>query len=305
MSSAIAKSSGMAGKKQKPQWISHLIALLFAAVCILPFILIVSSSLTNEFALNENGYQLIPSEFDTLAYEYIFKNPATIIRSYGVTILITVATTAFGVLFMAMIAFPLSRKNCKFKRSLSFYVFFTMLFSGGLVPSYILITQYLQMKDNILVLIIPSLINPFFIIMIRTFFQSLPDSLFESAKIDGASEFRIFFSMTMPLSIPVLASVAFFTAMGKWNDWYTPMLYINNQDLVPLQYMLYRIQNDLQVLLSAMTNSVSSITIDPHDLPGNNLVMAMAVVATGPMLVVFPFFQRYFVQGLTVGAVKG
>lgn len=304
MSSTTVAISSTPVRKQKVQWVSHLIAILFAVICIIPFILVVSASLTNEFALNENGYRLIPSEFDTLAYEYIFKNPKTILQSYGVTILITVATTVFGVIFMAMIAFPISRKNCKFRRSLSFYVFFTMLFSGGLVPSYILITQYLHMNDNILVLIIPSLINPFFIIMIRTFFQNLPDSLFESAKIDGASEFRIFFSMSLPLSIPVLASVAFFTAMGKWNDWYTPMLYINKEALVPLQYMLYRIQNDLQVLLSAMNNT-SSITIDPHDLPGNNLVMAMAVVATGPMLVVFPFFQRYFVQGLTVGAVKG
>lgn len=205
---------------------------------------------------------------------------------------------------MAMIAYPLSRRNCSFRSPLSFYIFFTMLFSGGLVPSYILMTQYLHLKDNILVLIIPSLINAFYVIMIRTFFQSLPESLFESAKIDGASEFRIFFSIAMPLSVPVLASVAFFTAMGKWNDWYTAMLYINREDLIPLQYMLYRIQNNLQVLLSAMTN-VSGIAIDPHDLPGNNLIMAMAVVATGPMLFVFPFFQKYFVEGLTVGAVKG
>lgn len=291
-------------KKLKPQWISHTIAMLFAVICIIPFIIVISSSLTNEFALNENGFQIWPSEFDTTAYQYIFKNPESILRSYAVTIIITVATTVFGVLFMAMIAYPLSRRNCSFRRPLSFYIFFTMLFSGGLVPSYILTTQYLKLKDNILVLIIPSLINAFYIIMIRTFFQKLPDSLFESAKIDGASEFRIFFGIAMPLSVPVLASVAFFTAMGKWNDWYTPMLYINKEELVPLQYMLYRIQNNLQVLLSAMTN-VSGITVDPHSLPGNNLIMAMAVVAAGPMMFVFPFFQRYFVQGLTVGAVKG
>ncbi len=225
-------------------------------------------------------------------------------NSYGVTILVTVATTVLGVLFMAMIAYPLSRRNCKFRRFLSFYIFFTMLFSGGLVPGYILTTQYLHLKDNILVMIVPSLVNAFHVIMIRTFFQRLPDSLFESAKIDGASEFRIFFSIAMPLSVPVLASVAFFTAMGKWSDWYTAMLYINKEELVPLQYLLYRIQNNLQVLLSAMTN-VTGITINPRDLPGNNLIMAMAVVATGPMLFVFPFFQKYFVQGLTMGAVKG
>lgn len=290
--------------KKKPQWIAHTVAMLFAVACIIPFIIVISSSFTNEFALSEYGYPIWPTVFDTTAYEYIFRNPEMILKSYGVTILTTVATTVLGVLFMAMIAYPLSRRNCKFRRPLSFYVFFTMLFSGGLVPSYILMTQYLHLKDNILVLIVPSLINAFYVIMIRTFFQRLPESLFESAKIDGASEIRIFFSIAIPLSVPVLASVAFFTAMGKWNDWYTAMLYINDQDLVPLQYMLYRIQNNLQVLLSAMTN-VSGIVVDPHDLPGNNLIMAMAVVATGPMMFVFPFFQKYFVQGLTVGAVKG
>ncbi len=290
--------------KKKTQWISHTIAILFSAVCIIPFLIVISSSLTNEFALSEYGYQIWPTVFDTTAYQYIFRNAEMVVNAYLVTILTTVVTTVFGVLFMAMIAYPLSRRNCSFRSPLSFYIFFTMLFSGGLVPSYILMTQYLHLKDNILVLIIPSLINAFYVIMIRTFFQSLPESLFESAKIDGASEFRIFFSIAMPLSVPVLASVAFFTAMGKWNDWYTAMLYINREDLIPLQYMLYRIQNNLQVLLSAMTN-VSGIAIDPHDLPGNNLIMAMAVVATGPMLFVFPFFQKYFVEGLTVGAVKG
>lgn len=291
-------------RKRKPQWVAHTIALLFSAVCMIPFIIVIASSLTNEFALNEYGYQMWPTVFDTTAYKYIFRNPKMILNSYGVTILTTIATTVFGVLFMAMIAYPLSRKNCRFRRPLSFYIFFTMLFSGGLVPGYILTTQYLHLKDSILVLILPSLVNAFHIIMIRTFFQRLPDSLFESAKIDGASEFRIFFRIAIPLSVPVLASVAFFTAMGKWNDWYTAMLYISKEELVPLQYMLYRIQNNLQVLLSAMTN-VSGIAIDPHSLPGNNLIMAMAVVATGPMMFVFPFFQKYFVQGLTVGAVKG
>lgn len=304
MNYAAVKMGAPHKMKKKPQWISHTVAILFSVICFIPFILVISASLTNEFALNENGFQLIPSEFDLLAYEYIFRTPGMILRSYVVTIFITVATTAFGVFIMAMVAFPLSRANCRFKKPLSFYIFFTMLFSGGLVPSYILITQYLKMKDTLWVLIVPSLINPFFIITIRTFFQKLPGSLYESAKIDGASEFRIFFSMALPLSVPVLASVAFFTAMGKWNDWYTPLLYISKDELIPLQYMLYRIQSNLQVLLKAMGSNVG-VTIDPRDLPGNNLIMAMAVVAAGPMVVVFPFFQKYFVQGLTVGAVKG
>lgn len=290
-------------KKQKPQWILHIIGILYAAVCIIPFIIVVSASFTNEFALNENGYQIWPTEFDTTAYEYALKNLVGILRAYGVSIFTTVVTTVLGVLFMSMVSYAISRKNCRFRKPLSFYIFFTMLFSGGLVPSYILITQYLNLKDNIWVLILPSLINPFFIIMIRTFFQKLPDSLFEAAKIDGCSEIKIFFKIALPLSVPVLASVAFFTAMGKWNDWYTPMLYINEETLIPLQYLLYRIQNNVQVLLNAMSTG-AGVTIDPHDLPGDNLIMAMAVIAAGPMMFVFPFFQKYFIQGLTVGAVK-
>lgn len=291
-------------KKKSPQWIAHSIALIYSALCIIPFLIVIGSSLTNEFALNEYGYRIWPSVFDTTAYGYIFRNPEIVLRSYGVTILTTVLTVVFGVLFMAMIAYPLARESCKFRRVLSFYIFFTMLFSGGLVPSYIMVTQVLRLKNTIAVLVLPSLINAFYVIMIRTFFQKLPSSLYEAAKIDGANEFRIFFKIALPLSIPVLASVAFFTAMGKWNDWYTALLYIDKETLYPLQYLLYRIQSNVQTLLTAMSNSIG-IDIDSRDIPNNNLVMAMVVVAAGPMMFVFPFFQKYFVQGLTVGAVKG
>jgi len=294
----------MTNMQKRPQWVAHGIGLLYAVICIIPFILVISSSLTNEFALSDNGFRLWPSVFDTTAYRYIFRDPTIVLRSYGVTILATALTTVLGVLIMAMIAYPLSRNNCRFRRPLSFYIFFTMLFSGGLVPSYILTTQYLHLQNTLVVLVIPSLVNAFYIFMIRTFLQKLPASLYESAKIDGASEFRIFFSIAMPLSVPALASVAFFTAMGKWNDWYSALLYITNTKLYPLQYLLYIIQSSVSTLLTAM-HGASSITIDPRDIPGNNMIMAMAIVATGPMLFVFPFFQKYFVQGLTVGAVKG
>jgi len=290
--------------RKRPQWIAHAVALVYAAICIIPFVIVVSSSLTNEFALSENGFRLWPSVFDATAYKYIFKDPTIVLRSYWVTIASTVPTTVLGVLVMAMMAYPLSRANCRFRRPLSFYVFFTMLFSGGLVPSYILNTKYLHLQNTMAVLIIPSLVNAFYIFMIRTFLQKLPASLYESAKIDGASEFRIFFQVAMPLCVPALASVGFFTAMGKWNDWYSALLYISNDRLYPLQYLLYVIQSNLRVLLNAMQGYVS-IDLDPREIPGNNLVMAMAVVAAGPMLFVFPLFQRYFVQGLTVGAVKG
>lgn len=220
------------------------------------------------------------------------------------TIFATVATVAGGVLIMSMIGYTLARSNCKFARPLSFYVFFTLLFSGGMVPSYILMTQVLHWKDTFAVMIVPSLVYAFHVIMIRTFFQKLPQELFESAKVDGANEFVIFFKIALPLSIPVLTTVAFFTAMSKWNDWQTGLLYITKEEMEPLQYMLYRIQQNIQSLLTALSQG-GGITVDVRDIPSQNLLMAMAVVAAGPMLVVFPFFQKYFISGLTVGAVKG
>lgn len=290
--------------KRKPQCIINIVGILYSAICLVPFLLVLSASFTNEHALNANGFKLIPSEFDLTAYEFIFKSPQKILRSYGVTIFVTVATVVGGVLIMSMIGYTLARSNCKFARPLSFYVFFTLLFSGGMVPTYILMTQVLGWKDTYAVMIVPSLVYAFHVIMIRTFFSKLPPALFESAKIDGANEFVIFFRIALPLSIPVLATVAFFTAMSKWNDWQTGLLYLTKENMEPLQYMLYRIEQNIQSLLTALSQG-GGITVDLRDIPGQNLLMAMAVVAAGPMLVVFPFFQKYFISGLTVGAVKG
>ncbi len=290
--------------KKKPQILIHLIGMIYLVLCIIPFILLISASLTNAAALSEEGFRLIPAEFDLTAYEYIFKSPVKILRSYAVTFFVTAATVAGGVFIMSMIGYTLSRSNCRFARPLSFYVFFTLLFSGGMVPSYILMTQVLHWKDTYLVMIVPSLVYAFHVIMIRTFFQKLPAELFESAKIDGADEFVIYFKIALPLSVPVLTTVAFFTAMSKWNDWQTGLLYITKEEMEPLQYMLYRIQQNIQSLLTALRQG-GGISVDVRNIPGQNLLMAMAMVAAGPMLVVFPFFQKYFISGLTVGAVKG
>ena len=290
--------------RKKSQIPLHFLSICFTAICLIPFILVVSASLTNEYALNDHGYALWPTQLDLTAYRFIFNQPRRILNAYLVTIFVTAATTALGTLCMTMIAYPLSRSNCRFRRVLSFYVFFTMLFSGGLVPLYILITQVLRWKNTLAVMIVPSLVNAFYVIMIRTFIQKLPEAMFESAKIDGAGEFTIFARIALPLSVPVLATVAFFTAMAKWNDWQTGLLYITNESMEPLQYMLYRIEKSIQALLMALGNG-SGIDVDVRSIPGQNLLMAMAVVAVGPMLFIFPFFQKYFVSGLTVGAVKG
>lgn len=283
-------------------WV-HLFFILFGLICIVPFMVVISASFSGETDLAINGFSVIPRKWDLTAYAYLFKNPKTIVNAYIVTIIITVVGTFLSVTFMSMAAYCLSRNNFRFTRLLTFYIFFPTLFSGGLVPSYIINTQYLHLTDRLEALILPTLINVFHIIMLRTFFRQLPESLFEAAKMDGASEYRIFFTIAVPLSKPVIATVAFLGALSKWNEWYNAMLYIRSDKLIPLQYMLQRMMMNLQSLLDAMTNAPSMVNI--QDLPGENLRMAMLVVAIGPMMLIFPFFQKYFTRGMTVGAVKG
>lgn len=290
-------------KKDKTSIWVHLFFILFAFLCIVPFLIIISASLSGETDLAVNGFSVLPRKVDFTAYAYLFKNPEIIINSYAVTILITVIGTFLAVLFMSMAAYCLSRSNFRFKGILTFFIFFPTLFSGGLVPSYIINTQYLHLTDRLAALILPSLINVFHIIMLRTFFKQLPEALFEAAKIDGASEYHIFFKLVLPLSKPVIATVAFLSALAKWNEWYNAMLYIRDDKLVPLQYLLQRMMMNLRALLDAMQNAPAMVNI--QDLPGENLRMAMLVVAIGPMLLIFPLFQKYFVRGMTVGAVKG
>lgn len=290
-------------KRNKTSIFIHLFFILFGVLCIVPFMIVVSASLSSETDLAINGFSVLPSKVDFTAFKYLFKNPETIVNAYMVTIFITVVGTFLAVLFMAMAAYCLARSSFRYKGILTFFIFFPTLFSGGMVPSYIINTQYLHLTDSLAALILPSLINVFHIIMLRTFFKQLPEALYEAAVIDGASEYHIFFRIVLPLSKPVLATVAFLNALAKWNEWYNAMLYIRDDRLVPLQYMLQRMMMNLRALLDAMQNVPSSVNI--QDLPGENLRMAMLVVAIGPMLLVFPLFQKYFTRGMTVGAVKG
>ncbi len=260
-------------------------------------------SLTDEKTLLYSGYQVIPSNFSLEAYKYVFKNPTTIIDAYKVTFAFSVIGTALSVLLMAMLAYPLTKKELKGRNFVSFLLFFTMLFSGGLVPSYILITRYLHLGDTIWVYILPSMISVWYTFMMRTFFNDLPKEIFESALVDGAGEFRIFFRMVIPLSKPVIAAVALFIFLGKWNDWFTSLLYINDPKLVSLQYLLQKIMNDIKLLSENSGNM--SIQKDTSSIPTESVRMAMAIVVAGPALLVFPFFQKYFVKGLTIGSVKG
>lgn len=281
------------------------LCVIFAILCLLiifPFWLLISASLSDPQALATNGYQVWPSPVSFSAYEFVFKNPQQILRAYGITFVFSITTMVLSVLCMSMVAYPLSRSNLKGRSVINFYLYFTMLFGGGLVPTYILIAKFLHLNDTIWVYILPALINPWYVFMIRTFFKGIPGEIIESATIDGASEYTIFIRMILPLSKPVIATVALFMFLGKWNDWNTALIYISKPELYSLQYLLQKIMEDINILKQ---NQQAAEMMDISNIPTETVRMAMAVVVAGPALVVFPFFQKYFVKGLTVGSVKG
>lgn len=279
---------------------------LSSLLFILPFVLIIAASFTKESSLVSEGYKLIPSEFSLEAYRYVFRSPQQLLDSYKITIIYSVAATFLGVIVMSMLAYPLSRPNYKYKKIVTFFIFFTMLFSGGLVPTYIWMTRYLHMGDTIWVYILPFLVNAFHVIVIRTFFQGLPSALMESAKIDGASELQTFFKIVLPLSKPVIATISLLTLLARWNDWNTALIYIKSTKLYSLQYLLQKILREAEFVKNmAESSPVAGIDFNASNLPSITIRFAMCMVAAGPMLVVFPFFQKYFAKGLTVGAVKG
>ena len=276
------------------------------AICIvIPVLILVGVSFSEEKDVIANGYKLIPEHFSLEAYKFVLKNPAQILQAYKITIIFSAVGTFLAVWVMSLLAYGLSRTDLPGRKYVNIFVFIPMLFGGGLVPTYLLITKYLHIDNTILVYILPSLISVWHVFMIRTFFQGLPDGIIEAAMIDGANQHRIFYSMVLPLSKPVLATVALLTFLGKWNEWFTSMLYINDQKLVSLQYFLQRIMRNIQLLKESSTESSSTVITSAIEVPGETARMAMAVLVAGPALFIFPFFQKYFVKGLTVGSVKG
>ncbi|WP_099521133.1 carbohydrate ABC transporter permease [Paenibacillus sp. BIHB 4019] len=289
---------------QLNQFAVHLVFILTAVACLFPFLLLLVSSFTQEQSLVRDGYSLFPSQLSLDAYQYLWKQSASIGRSYGITILITVVGTAVGLLISSLLAYPLSRKDLPFKGFLSFAVFFTLLFNGGLVPTYLIYTEIFNIKDTLWALIIPLLLtNGFYILLIRTFFSnSIPVAIIESAYIDGASEFKIFYQIVMPLSLPILATIGLMLGIGYWNDWFNGLIYITDDKLYSLQNLLNRMLQNIQFLqqmnLGGRQNSAGA-------LPMNTVRMAMAVIGIVPIILAYPFFQKFFVKGLTIGAVKG
>ncbi|NOU86186.1 ABC transporter permease subunit [Paenibacillus sp. LMG 31460] len=271
---------------------------LVGFLCVFPLVIVVSASFSSENALVEHGFMVFPKEFSTAAYRYLWHQPEQLLRSYGVTVFVTVSGTISALLLSSLLAYPLSRIDFKWKGPISFYVFFTMLFNGGLVPTYIVVSQVFHLKDTIGALILPYLILPWYVLLLRTFFKAIPTEIIESAKIDGIGEYRLFFRIMMPLSTPVLATIGLFSSLNYWNDWFLALLYIDSRELLPLQYLLITIIQNIQAI-NASVNTVTSAA------PAETVRMATAVLAIGPIIFVYSFFQKYFVKGLTVGAIKG
>lgn len=282
--------------------IGYVSLIILAILCIFPFVLVVSSSFTEETKIVTDGYQFIPTAFSTEAYSILFKYPEQMIQAYLVTIAVTVTGTVLGLFLTSMTAYALSRRDFKWRNNFSFFFFFTTLFNGGLVPWYLLMVNYLDMKDTFAALIIPMMLNVFYIIVMKSFMSGIPDAIVESAKIDGAGDFKIYARLILPLSKPALATIGLFLALAYWNDWYNALLFISNEDLMPLQYYLYKMLGNMDGMRKAMMGAGAVVTTS---IPSESLKMAMTVVATGPILLAYPFVQRYFVQGLTIGAVKG
>lgn len=283
--------------------IIHVWFIIFSVFCIIPLMYVISISLSKESDIAQEGYRLIPKAFTTFAYDYLLKNPEQLLTGYSVSIVVTIAGTVISLVITAMLAYVLSRKDFFGSNTLSFIVFFTLLFNGGLVPWYILVKKYLHLDNTLLALILPYVIIPWHVLLMRGFLSEIPLALIESAKIDGAREWRIFYQIVLPIAKPAMATVGLFISFIYWNDWWLAMLYIDNEKLIPLQYMLYRIMNNIQYLSSNI--KPGNVGIDISQFPNETARMAIAIMAAGPILIVFPFFQKYFVKGLTVGAVKG
>lgn len=285
--------------------ISTIILLVFVVLAMLPILLIVMASFTAETALVRDGYVFIPKELSLDAYYYMLKQGRLILRSYGVSFFVTFVGTGLSVLLTTMLAYPMSRKSFRYRNVLSFFVFFTMLFNGGIVPSYIMWTRFFHIKDTIWALMIPNyLVSAFNVILVKNYFQnSVPDSLIEAAQLDGASEIKIFFKVMIPLAVPAIATISLFTGIAYWNDWTNGLYYVNNEKFFSIQQLLMKIMSNIQALRS--NSNASLLGTGKVELPSTSVRMAMAVIGILPIVIIYPFVQKFLVKGVVVGAVKG
>ena len=287
------------------QIVSNGIMILWTLCIILPFVLLFMSSITAESVLVSEGYSFIPKEFSLGAYEYIIKSGGQILKAYGISIGVTVVGTLINVLLSAMMAYPLATKNLPGRRIMMFFVFFTMLFNGGIVPSYIMWSGTFHIKDTILAQLLPTLLlSAWNVMMMRTYFStSIPDTLYEAAEIDGASQFRIFWTIVIPLGKPILVTMGTFAGLAYWNDWTNGLYYITkNQDLYNSQNLLNQMVQNIQYLAQS---SDANMAAAAAKIPTTGVQMAIAFVAILPIMLIFPFFQKYYAKGIALGAVKG
>ncbi|WP_044293097.1 carbohydrate ABC transporter permease [Robinsoniella peoriensis] len=293
-------------KVKKPtNVIFNIILSALSLFCVIPFIFVMIISFTDEKILAVNGYQFFPEKLSFYAYQYIINAGDNIIRSYGVTIFVTLTGTVIGLLLTGTYAYALSRKTYAYRKLFTLVITVPMLFSGGMVANYLVVSKFLMLKDTVWALILPLCLNTFNVIVLRTFFKtSIPDAVVESAKIDGASEWKLFFKIVIPMALPGLATIGLFLTLAYWNDWFCAMMYLDGKEILPLQYLLIQIENSIDWLAS----NKSMMGVDgiqaAANLPKETIKMAIVVISTLPIVFAYPFFQRYFINGLTIGAVK-
>ena len=282
--------------------ITYVFLTLGSIICVLPFIIILSGSFTDDYTIVTQGYSVLPRNFTLAAYKTIFKAPKDILQAYKMTFYYTIVGTGLGLLMITLTAYVISRKEFKYRNTVSFLIYFTSIFGGGMIPWYLMYANVLGLKGSTFAIWFPALMSPFLVILMRTFISgSVPDAITESAKIDGAGHLTIFFKIVLPVLGPGLATVGLFLALGYWNDWYRSSMFSTNSETWELQFYLY----DLLNATTAMKQMAQNASISTADLPTQSVKLAMAVVATGPVLLFYPFVQRFFVSGITVGAVKG
>ncbi len=296
----------MAYESKLLQWSANVILGLFAAACLIPFALLIVSSLSSEASIIQNGYSFFPTELSLDAYHYLWTHVGELGRAYGITVLITVVGTAVSLAISSMLAYPLSRHDMPLKNFWTFFVFFTMLFNGGLVPTYMVYTQIFDIKNTLFGLLIPGLLmNGFNVLLVRTFFMtSIPPALLEAASIDGASEIKTFYRIVLPLSLPIMATIGLFQAIAYWNDWFNGLIYLTDTRLFGIQTILNKMMTDIQFLTSNSNLASTGAGQAIMELPSTTVRMAIAAIGVLPILIAYPFFQKYFVKGITIGAVK-
>ena len=284
----------------------NIMFLILALICVIPAVLVVSISFSAEQSITDYGYRLIPKIISLDGYGYLLKQGALIIRALGVSLFVTIVGTALGTLLTTLMGYVLSRPDYKLNGFLTMLVFIPMVFNGGLVSTYFIVSQFLHLKNPLWALILPLSVSSFNVVICRTFFKTtIPEELIESAKMDGATQFKIFFQIVLPISLPVIATIGLFLCFAYWNDWYQSMLYIDNQRLYSLQALLNAIMTNINMLAQNAATMGASMADMVANMPKEAARMAIVVIIVLPIACAYPFFQKYFISGLTVGAVKG